>query len=96
MPEWANGKVHGGYLRRWLTLLDFVWAAIFGAIRVQIKRMVMEVKTSILGDFVLAFLNLCVVELFNFATLEANEVIVVAAFVEFKNGATALKMMPLQ
>ncbi len=56
----------------------------------------MQVEATILGNLMLAFFNLSIIKFLNPAALQADKMIMVAAFVEFKNGAPTLKMMALE
>lgn len=58
--------------------------------------MIVQRKVAVLGDLVLALLDFGIVELLNLAALKTDEVVVVAALVEFENRAAALEMMSLQ
>jgi hypothetical protein len=58
--------------------------------------MVVKVETAILGDTMLALFDFRIVELFNTATLQAHEMVVVAPFIELKYGATTFKVVPLE
>lgn len=56
----------------------------------------MNVKTAFLGDFFLAFLDFCIVKFFHASALQADEMVVMGALIEFKDGFVAVKVMPHQ
>lgn len=53
-------------------------------------------KSSFLGDFVLTPLDLLVVELFDVAAVQTNQMIVMRTLVEFKHSLTGFKMVAMQ
>ena len=66
------------------------------AVRVQAQRVVRNFKTLALGHFDLQGFDLWVVKLFDASTVQANQVVVVLAFVQFIDGALAFKVAAFQ
>ena len=60
------------------------------------QRVLGNDEAALLGDLVLAFFDLGVVELLDPSALHAHQMIVMAAGVEFEHGAAGLEMMSLQ
>ena len=73
-----------------------MWALRFDAICVEIQGMVVNIESPILGHFLLAFFNLCIVKFLHAAALHADKMIVMAAFIQFKYCLATFKMMPYQ
>src|SRR3989344_115656 len=61
---------------------------------VEIQRVVVDMKTGLLGDLVLALFNRVVVKLEDLAALETHHVIVMTALVDLEDGAPALEVVP--
>lgn len=57
--------------------------------------MIGQFKISEFGDFVLKFLDSFILELFDFATIHTDQMVVVTSAVQFKNRIAAFKVMPL-
>ncbi len=55
-----------------------------------------DVKTALFGDRMLAQFNFFIEEFFDQATVEADQMVVVRALVQFKNGLAGLEMIPVQ
>lgn len=70
-------------------------AIFFGAIRVQIERMFVDGKTAFGRHLVLSRLYLCIEEFLYPAALEADQMIMMLAFVQFENRLAGLEKMPL-
>ena len=66
------------------------------AIGVQMQRVLGDDETALLGDLILVFFDLGVVELLDPPALHAHKMIVMGACVEFEHGAAGFEMMPLQ
>jgi hypothetical protein len=58
-----------------------------------VQRVFADPKSSILRDFLLALLDLRIIELFDPTALQANQVIVMPALVELENRLAAFEMM---
>src|SRR5260363_297253 len=72
----------------------FAVRAIFlTACAIQCQRMVMQCKTAAFGNILLALLNLGIIEFFHLSAIDANEMIVMRAFVQFKYRFAGLKML---
>ena len=55
--------------------------------------MVVDGKAAFLGNTVLSLLDFSIDEFFNFAALQADQMIVVIAMIEFEYGLVAIEMM---
>src|SRR5690606_16267787 len=66
------------------------------AVRVQRQRVVLQREAAILGDLVLALLDLGIEELLDVAALQAHEVIVMLAFVELEDRFADLEVVALE
>ena len=66
------------------------------AIDVQMQRVLVDDEAALLGDLDLALFDFGVVELFDPPALQADQMVVMIAYVEFEHGAAGFKMMPLQ
>lgn len=53
-------------------------------------------KPALLGNAVLAFLDFCIVEFFDAAALQANQMVVVARRLQFEYGLAGLEMVALE
>jgi hypothetical protein len=72
----------------------FVFAAIaFSAVAVQIKAMVRQTNAMFCRNLTLARFDRLIAELDHFATIKANQVIVMMLLGQLKNGFAALKIM---
>lgn len=58
--------------------------------------MIDDFKVFALGDFVLAFFDAGVEEFFDFAAVQADDVVVVVAAIDFVNGFVRLEMVAQQ
>lgn len=67
-----------------------------GAIDIKIECVVVYLVTPVLGDAVLSFLDLRVKELFDPATLQTDQMIVMLTFVQFKDGLTRVEMVAME
>ena len=77
-------------------LLGPVRAILLGAVCVNIKRVFLNDEASLNGNFFLAGLNSTVVKLLDVTALQADDVVMVFAMVEFEYGFSAFKMMAYQ
>jgi len=84
--------VGSGLVRRVLA----VGAVALGAVGVQAERVVGDDKAFGQGHRMLAFLDFGVVKLFHLPAIEADQVVVVLALVEFKDRFAALKLAALE
>ena len=66
------------------------------AVAVQRKRVSAQFEAVLFGDFVLALLDLAVVELLDPAALQADQVVVVATLVQLENRLAGLEMLARQ
>ena len=73
-----------------------VGTVLLDAVCVQIKGVIIDSESSLMRDAPLSMLDLRVVELFHAATLQADQMIVMTAFVEFKNRLAGIEMVALQ
>src|SRR5512147_1122182 len=73
--------------------LGLVGAVLFDAVGVELKRMLVDGETAILGDFHLAPLDLGIDEFLHLTALQANQVIVVASLVQLENSLARLEMV---
>jgi len=65
-------------------------------VAVKCERMVLEGKAQIAGHALLALLDFGIDEFLDPTALQADEVVVVLALVEFKQGSSRLEIGPLQ
>ncbi len=65
-------------------------------VHVQVERVVTDLEAALFGDLGLPCLNFRIIKLFDAATLKANEMIVMAAFVEFKNRFSGIEVVPFE
>ena len=56
----------------------------------------MDVEPSVLGYFLLALLDFCVIKFFDAAALQADEVVMMAAFVQFEYRLATFKVVANQ
>lgn len=56
----------------------------------------MNIEATVLGDFLLPFFNFRIVKFFHPTALHAHEMIVMAAFIQFKDCFAAIKVVPHQ
>lgn len=68
----------------------------FGATGIQAHGVVHNGKTPCLGYGVLLFFDFFIVKLFHLAAIQANQVVVVFALIQFKNSFPALEMAAAQ
>ena len=68
----------------------------FSAVSVDVQRMIVNGEAAFGGDFFLAAFNFCVVKFFHAATLQAHQMVVVAALIELVNGFAAFEMVAYQ
>ena len=68
----------------------------FSAVSVDVQRMIVNGEAAFGGDFFLAAFNFCVVKFFHAATLQAHQMVVVAALVELVNRLAAFEMVAYQ
>src|ERR1035438_10123005 len=73
--------------------LDLELAVLLRADGVQRERMVLQLEAARQGDAALALLDLAVEELLNAAAVEADEVIVVLAFVQLEHGLAGFEVI---
>jgi hypothetical protein len=66
------------------------------AVDVKVEGVLAHLEAALLGDLVLALLDLGVVELLDLAALQADQVVVVLALVQFEDRLAGLEVMPLQ
>lgn len=83
--------------------VDFLLIPVFAvrtffpqAVHIQIKRVILDGKSALLGDALLALFDFGIAELFHPATLQADQVVVVSALVEFEYGFAGFKVMAFQ
>jgi len=69
---------------------------LFGAIRVDMQRMIANGKTQFSGDFFLACFDGRIVELLDMAALQANDVVVMFALVQLEYRLATLEMVTHQ
>lgn len=67
-----------------------------GAVRIYMKRVIMHRKAVFGSDFCLARLNSGIVELLDVAALQANDVIMVLALIEFEYRLSTFEIMAHQ
>ncbi len=67
-------------------------AITLGAMPIQGQGMLLELKAFFLGDLFLTVFDFLVKEFFDTPTIQTDQMVVVAAFVEFKDGFTGLKV----
>ena len=67
------------------SLLIAVHAVLAGAVGVDVQRMVVDGEAAVLGDLFLTLFYFRVVELFDMAALQADQMVVVAALIEFED-----------
>jgi len=65
-------------------------------VRVQIKRVILDSESALLGDELLALFDFSIAEFFHPAALQADQVVVVFALVELKHGLARFKIVTLQ
>ncbi len=73
-----------------------IGAVVARAVSVEIQRVLTQLEASIFGDSVLALFNFCVEKFLDFAALQADKVVVVAAFGEFEHRFARLEVVPLK
>src|ERR1700704_6584429 len=79
-----------------LSLLGPVGTVRLDAVRVEVELVVVDLEAALLGDLVLALLDLGVVELLHAAALKAHQVVVVAALVQLVDRLAALEVVAHQ
>lgn len=67
-----------------------------GAMTVQRKRMLCNIETTLIRNFLLAPLNFLVKEFFDATAIEANEMIMMRSFVQLKDGLAGFEMIAMQ
>jgi dihydroxyacetone kinase DhaKLM complex PTS-EIIA-like component DhaM len=70
-----------------------VGAVFLDAVGVDLQRVVVDREAAFLGDAVLAFLDFGVEEFLDLAALQADQMVVVVALVEFEHRLVAVEMM---
>jgi len=68
----------------------------FGAMSIQSQCMIGNGKAAFLRNMVLALLNFLIVKLFNPPAIEAHQMIMMRACIEFKHGLTGFEMITMQ
>jgi hypothetical protein len=63
---------------------------------IEMQRVIVDAKSSVLGDSCLPFFNFSIVEFLDVSTLNAYEVVVMVTLVKFENGFPRLEMMANQ
>lgn len=72
----------------------FIFAAVaFSTVTVQVQAVVGQADTVTVGNFTLTRFDRVIAEFDHFATIEANQVIVMMLLRQFENGFTAFKIM---
>lgn len=71
-------------------------AVVLGALRVEIKRVILDDKATLLGDGFLAFLDFRVVKLLDPATVDADEMVVMLAVVDLENRLAGFEKVTLK
>lgn len=66
------------------------------AVGVEVERVFGNGETALLGDLVLALFDFRVEKLFDFAALHAHQMVVVIAFVEFKDGLAGFEIVAFE
>lgn len=73
-----------------------MWAILLGAVAVDRERVFGNCKAALGRNDLLALLDFGIIKLFNLAAIEAHQMVVVRAFVEFKDRLAAFKMVAVQ
>lgn len=73
-----------------------MWTLRLGAIRVDVERMVVNGKPALGSHLFLARLDSRIVELLNMTALQANDVVMVLALIEFKHRFAAFEVVAHQ
>src|SRR6218665_428271 len=73
-----------------------IGAVLLDAVRVQGQRMLLQVETALGGHRGLALLDLRIEEFLDLAAGQADQVVVVMAFVQLEHGLARLEMVPRQ
>ena len=68
----------------------------FGAIGINIQRVLMNTKTTLVGGFVLKLLNFLITKFFDMTTLQAHNMVMMAAFIQLKYRLAAFKVVAQQ
>src|SRR3989338_7994121 len=76
--------------------LSLIWALLSGAIRIDMERVVVNGKAAFGGDLFLARLDGRIVKLLDMAALQANDVVMVLALIEFEHRLAALEVVARQ
>jgi len=63
---------------------------------IQCQRMVGNLKTMLLSNFNLTFLNFGIEEFFDLAAIQTHQMVMVRAFIELENGLASFEMIALQ
>lgn len=71
-------------------------AIVFGAVTVQRQRVIGDAETTLECDALLPALDLIIIEFFDATTIEANQMVVVRAFVQLEHGFAGFKVIPMQ
>src|SRR5438445_4337922 len=82
--RWASGPAisRAGKFRKLFVSARTMRALGFGAFRVEVQRVLGNLKAAVLGDFVLALFDFRIEEFFHAAALHAYQVIVMPALVQ--------------
>lgn len=67
-----------------------------GAVAVERQRVILKLEPSILGNLHLALFDFCVDEFLDPTALQAHQMIVMLALIEFKQGSARLEVASLQ
>ena len=67
-----------------------------GALRIQIERVVLNREAAFLGNGVLALFDFGIDEFLDLAALQADQMIVMGAFVQFENRLAGFEVVTLQ
>lgn len=68
----------------------------FSALSVEIKGVILDGKAPLFGDRVLPLLDFRVVKFFNTAAVDTDQMVVVLAVIDFKNGLPGLKKVTFE
>jgi hypothetical protein len=73
-----------------------MFAVFFGAVAVNRQRVISDLEAAFESNLVLALLDFRIVKLFHAAAIQANQMVMMRAFIQLENRLSGLEMVTVQ